>query len=92
MQVCVSQTMTLSGMCAWAGHLRVERLFCSTRTNLQLNRRSLASHAEHSLLAGVRIPDNNFIRGVCRGLGRPLALTSANLSGAPSPLAASAWQ
>lgn len=30
------------------------------------------------------MPDNNFIRGIARGLGRAMALTSANLSGQPS--------
>ncbi|KAM5584102.1 hypothetical protein ABKV19_003797 [Rosa sericea] len=33
---------------------------------------------------GVRVPDCNFIRGIARGLGSALALTSANLSGQPS--------
>ncbi|CAN0898753.1 Threonylcarbamoyl-AMP synthase [Linum grandiflorum] len=33
---------------------------------------------------GVRVPDYNFIRAVARGLGRAIALTSANLSGQPS--------
>ncbi|KAL6199936.1 hypothetical protein ACLB2K_029718 [Fragaria x ananassa] len=33
---------------------------------------------------GVRVPDCNFIRGIARGRGSALALTSANLSGQPS--------
>ncbi|XP_050215192.1 uncharacterized protein LOC126666230 [Mercurialis annua] len=33
---------------------------------------------------GVRVPDCNFIRLIARGLGRAVALTSANLSGRPS--------
>lgn len=33
---------------------------------------------------GVRVPDCNFIRVIARGLGRAVALTSANLSGQPS--------
>lgn len=33
---------------------------------------------------GVRVPDCNFIRVIARGLGRAIALTSANLSGQPS--------
>ena len=33
---------------------------------------------------GVRVPDYNFIRAVARGLGRAIALTSANFSGQPS--------
>ncbi|KAK4440745.1 YrdC domain-containing protein, mitochondrial [Sesamum alatum] len=33
---------------------------------------------------GVRVPDCNFIRGIARGSGSALALTSANLSGQPS--------
>lgn len=36
--------------------------------------------------AGVRIPDSDFIRGVCQQHGGAIALTSANLSGALSPL------
>lgn len=35
---------------------------------------------------GVRVPDCNFIRVVARGLGKAVALTSANLSGQPSSL------
>ncbi|XP_044256165.1 yrdC domain-containing protein, mitochondrial [Tribolium madens] len=35
---------------------------------------------------GIRIPDYHFIRALARGLGRPLALTSANLSNEPSSL------
>lgn len=34
---------------------------------------------------GVRVPDHNFIRSVCRELNCPLALTSANKSGDISP-------
>ncbi|KAM7263011.1 hypothetical protein ACFE04_000694 [Oxalis oulophora] len=33
---------------------------------------------------GIRVPDNDFIRIIARGLGSALALTSANLSGKPS--------
>ncbi|GAB2265573.1 hypothetical protein Dimus_000612 [Dionaea muscipula] len=33
---------------------------------------------------GVRVPENDFIRAICRGSGSCLALTSANLSGHPS--------
>ncbi|CAN1345037.1 Threonylcarbamoyl-AMP synthase [Linum perenne] len=33
---------------------------------------------------GVRVPDYDFIRAIARGLGRAIALTSANLSGQPS--------
>lgn len=36
--------------------------------------------------AGVRIPDSEFIRAVCRGHGGAIALTSANTSGGTSPL------
>lgn len=36
--------------------------------------------------AGVRIPESDFIRDVCRGNGGAIALTSANLSGATSPV------
>lgn len=36
--------------------------------------------------AGVRVPDQGFAREVCRRAGGALALTSANLSGATSPL------
>lgn len=35
---------------------------------------------------GVRVPQSAFIRSVCRQLGGPLALTSANVSGQPSTL------
>ena len=34
----------------------------------------------------MRIPDSDFIRGVCRDHGGAIALTSANISGAASPL------
>lgn len=33
---------------------------------------------------GIRIPDNDFIREIVRGLGNPIALTSANLSNNPN--------
>ncbi|GER55184.1 threonylcarbamoyl-AMP synthase [Striga asiatica] len=33
---------------------------------------------------GVRVPDSNFIRLICRGSDSAIALTSANLSGKPS--------
>ena len=36
--------------------------------------------------AGVRIPESDFIRSVCRGFGGAIALTSANSSGGTSPL------
>ena len=39
--------------------------------------------------AGIRVPDSAFVRQVCRKLRRAVALTSANLSGEPSPLAVS---
>ena len=38
-------------------------------------------------LVGVRIPDQSFLREVCRLCGGPLALTSANLSNGQSTLA-----
>lgn len=38
----------------------------------------------HQGKIGVRIPNYNFIRNLAVGLGRPLALTSANLSNEPS--------
>ena len=39
-----------------------------------------------SNLIGIRIPDHSFIRGVCREIQLPLALTSANISNAKSAL------
>ncbi len=36
----------------------------------------------------VRIPDHALVRQICRQLGAPLAATSANLHGRPSPLTA----
>ncbi len=33
----------------------------------------------------VRVPDHNWVRELCRELGAPLAATSANLHGGPSP-------
>ena len=36
--------------------------------------------------AGVRIPDHEFMRAVCRSHGGAIALTSANISGGTSPL------
>lgn len=54
-------------------------------------RRGESSALEKSLnpgldSVGVRVPDCNFIRVVARGLGKAVALTSANLSGQPSSL------
>ena len=40
----------------------------------------------NSNLIGIRIPDHPFIRGVCREIQLPLALTSANISNAQSAL------
>ena len=37
-------------------------------------------------VAGVRIPDHEFMRAVCRSHGGAIALTSANISGGTSPL------
>jgi len=34
----------------------------------------------------VRVPDHDWVRELCRELGAPLAATSANLHGAPSPV------
>jgi L-threonylcarbamoyladenylate synthase len=49
-----------------------------------------ASHLPAELLAGgttvaVRLPDHKLVRRLCRELGRPLAVTSANLHGGPNP-------
>ena len=44
--------------------------------------KSLSFHGK----VGIRIPDYHFIRALAVGLGRPLALTSANLSNEPSSL------
>lgn len=41
----------------------------------------------NSNLIGIRIPDHPFIRGVCKEIKLPLALTSANISNAQSALA-----
>ncbi|XP_020532668.1 yrdC domain-containing protein, mitochondrial isoform X2 [Jatropha curcas] len=51
--------------------------------------RGEASALEKSLnpgldTVGIRVPDCNFMRLIARGLGRAVALTSANLSGQPS--------
>ncbi|XP_050313900.1 threonylcarbamoyl-AMP synthase [Anthonomus grandis grandis] len=35
---------------------------------------------------GIRIPNYKFVRNLTKGLGKPLALTSANLSGQPSAI------
>lgn len=35
--------------------------------------------------AGIRVPDSDFIRGVCRARGGAIVLTSANISGGSSP-------
>lgn len=48
--------------------------------------RSSANDTSEVLPTGVRVPDNGFARDVCRGAGGALALTSANISGATSPL------
>ena len=37
-------------------------------------------YADSASTAGVCIPDNDFIRSVCRRLRRPLALTSTNIT------------
>eukprot|EP00126_Sphaerothecum_destruens_P006101 Sdes_comp19213_c0_seq3m10101 len=52
--------------------------------------RSLCLNSElnpSSSLVGIRIPEHDFVRALCAECGGPLALTSANLSGAKSPLA-----
>lgn len=36
----------------------------------------------------VRVPDHDLVRDLCRALGAPLAATSANLHGQPSPVTA----
>ncbi|CAN1182313.1 Threonylcarbamoyl-AMP synthase [Linum perenne] len=41
---------------------------------------------------GVRVPDYNFIRAIACGLGRAIALTSANLSGQPSSVCINDFQ
>jgi len=41
---------------------------------------------------GVRIPDDHLVREICNLVNRPLALTSANLSGQKSPLEISDFQ
>jgi tRNA A37 threonylcarbamoyladenosine synthetase subunit TsaC/SUA5/YrdC len=41
----------------------------------------------HRALAGIRVPDSEFIRAVARAHGGALALTSANVSGGISTLA-----
>lgn len=41
---------------------------------------------------GIRIPNYNFIRDLAVGLGKPLALTSANLSAEPSAISALEFQ
>jgi len=42
--------------------------------------------ADRDASAGIRVPDSTFIRRLAREFGGALALTSANLSGAPSSL------
>jgi len=37
---------------------------------------------------GVRVPDQPWVRRICRELGAPLAVTSANLHGKPDPVSA----
>ena len=37
------------------------------------------------MTTGIRVPNSNFIRGVCRTHGGAIALTSANISGSSSP-------
>ena len=39
-----------------------------------------------TVLAGIRVPANGFIRDVCRLHGGALALSSANISGGRSPI------
>ena len=41
---------------------------------------------ETAACAGIRVPDSPFIREVCQQHGGALALTSANLTGAASPV------
>jgi len=41
---------------------------------------------------GIRIPDSEFVRHLCKRLGTPLALTSANASNEPSSLAPEEFQ
>ena len=47
---------------------------------------SKLTDVESAAYAGIRVPDSPFIRAVCRQHGGALALTSANLTGAASPV------
>ena len=64
---------------------------CSFRSQIALDRHRITADSWVQLLqncaAGLRVPDSAFVRDVCRSLRRAIALTSANLSGDPSPLA-----
>jgi L-threonylcarbamoyladenylate synthase len=58
--------------------------------SLVLRRSSLVPDAVTSggPTVAVRVPDHDWVRELCRRLGAPLAATSANLHGKPSPITA----
>ena len=60
---------------------RVEEAFAAQEQNVE----SVKLNPDSNLI-GIRIPDHPFIRGVCREIQLPLALTSANISNTQSAL------
>nr|XP_001811736.2 PREDICTED: yrdC domain-containing protein, mitochondrial [Tribolium castaneum] len=82
---------------AWAkiGHLPqglLESLLPGPVTVILTSASTLDKSLSFNAKVGIRIPDYHFIRALARGLGRPLALTSANLSNEPSSLTINEFQ
>ena len=66
----------------------MERFWPGPLTLLLPARDSLGARVAVDGKVGVRIPDNRLVRDLIRRAGGPLATTSANISGAPSPVGA----
>ena len=78
--------------CRWS-HVTVDRCLLSDLlpgpvTVVFERRPELNTHLNpRTSLVGVRVPDHGFVRDLVRHCGHPLALTSANVSSAPSTVA-----
>ena len=69
-----------------APHGRASRLECAFQALPLFSVNSKLTDAETAARIGIRVPDSSFIREVCQQHGGALALTSANLTGAASPV------
>ncbi|XP_057669807.1 threonylcarbamoyl-AMP synthase [Diorhabda carinulata] len=85
--ICLSEVSDVKNW-AYADHLPENILNSLLPGPITIILRCTNNTLDHSLTLkgkiGIRIPNCNFIRNLSRGLGKPLALTSANLSNQPS--------